>query len=39
VQLESNQKNAMFWTFFGFEDDDFEITEKTFMLNKLVTDY
>ncbi|MBL8089388.1 MAG: alginate lyase family protein [Anaerolineales bacterium] len=39
VQLETNQNNATFWTFFGFENDEFEITENAFKLNKLVTDY
>jgi hypothetical protein len=39
VQLETNQNNVTFWTFFGFEDDEFEITENSFKLNKLATDY
>ncbi|KXK11254.1 MAG: Heparin-sulfate lyase precursor [Chloroflexi bacterium OLB14] len=30
VKLETNQKNATFWTFFGFGGDEFEITEKNF---------
>lgn len=39
VLLETNQTNVTFWTFFGLEKDEFEITEKSFKLNKLTTDY
>lgn len=34
VQLETNQTQVTFWTFFGFAADEFEISERTFKLNK-----
>jgi hypothetical protein len=33
VLLEAKQPQVTFWTFFGFESDEFEITEKSFRLN------
>jgi hypothetical protein len=38
VQLESNQKNAMFWTFFGFEDDQVELENQILKINSKSTD-
>jgi hypothetical protein len=36
VLLEANQPQVTFWTFFGFESDEFEINDKTFKLNKTI---
>jgi len=37
AKLLTNQAQVTFWTFFGFENDDFEITERIFTLNKKET--
>jgi hypothetical protein len=38
VKLETNRKEVTFWTFFGLEKDEFEITNETFKLNKTEID-
>lgn len=39
VKLETKQNSVKFWTFFGLENDEFEITEKYFKLNKTETKF
>lgn len=38
VLLEANQSRVTFWTFFGLENDVFEVTDKNFKLNNAVID-
>ncbi|MBL8100549.1 MAG: alginate lyase family protein [Anaerolineales bacterium] len=36
VLLEANQPQVTFWTFFGFEEDEFVVTENIFKLNNTI---
>ena len=36
VMLETDQRQVVFWTFFGFESDVFEVEGKTFKLNSKI---
>ncbi len=36
VMLETNQPQVTFWTFFGFEKDEFVVTENIFKLNNTI---